>query len=137
MEQKRPPKPIANADSAKYWEAARQRQLLIRRCSACNAMHFLPRFLCPSCWSDSLEWVECKGTGTVHSFTIIRRAPLPEFSSRAPYVVALIELDEGPRMMANIVGDDALSVQIDDKVQVTYEDRGEGCLVPQFSRVAT
>ncbi|KWF24860.1 Zn-ribbon domain-containing OB-fold protein [Burkholderia pseudomultivorans] len=128
------PQPCANADSQVYWDAARDHRLLIRKCNACGTLHFMPRHLCPSCWSDSLEWIDAKGTGTVHSYTVIRRASLSAFAQRTPYVVALIELDEGPRMMTNILGDDALDVAIGDKVQVTFEDRETGSL-PQFHRV--
>jgi uncharacterized OB-fold protein len=129
------PQPVANADSLPYWNAARERRLLIRKCNACGALHFMPRHLCPGCWSDQLEWVEAKGTGSVHSFTIIRRAPMAAFAPRAPYVLALIDLDEGPRMMANVLGEDALSVRIGDRVKVTFEERGEGAMIPQFQRV--
>lgn len=129
------PLPVPNADSAPYWAAARERRLLLRKCNACGALHFMPRHLCPICWSDSLEWIESGGKGTVHSFTVIRRAPLPAFAPHAPYVVALIDLDEGPRMMANLLGEDALSVKIGDRVEVTFEDRGEGAMIPQFNRI--
>lgn len=96
----------------------------------------MPRHLCPVCWSDQLEWVDSKGMGSVHSFTVIRRAPVANFAALVPYVVALIELDEGPKMLANVLGEDALSTKIGDRVQVTFEDRGEGAMVPQFQRVA-
>ena len=129
------PLPVANADSLPYWNAAREGRLLIRKCNACGSVHFMPRHLCPVCWSDQLEWVEAKGTGSVHSFTIIRRAPTAAFASRTPYVVVLIDLDEGPRMIANLLGGDALSVGIGDRVKVTFEDRGEGAMIPQFTRV--
>ena len=129
------PLPVANADSLPYWNAARERRLLIRKCKTCETLHFMPRHLCPACWSDQLEWVEAKGTGSVHSFTIIRRAPMAVFAPRAPYVLALIDLDEGPRMMANVLGEDALSVRIGDRVKVTFEERGEGAMIPQFQRV--
>jgi uncharacterized protein len=131
------PPPVANADSLPYWNAARERRLLIRKCRACSAFHFMPRHLCPECWSDKLDWVDAKGTGSVHSFTIIRRAPLAAFASKTPYVVALIDLDEGPRMVANIVGEGALSVRISERVSVTFEERGDGAMVPQFMRAAT
>jgi len=131
------PRPVANADSQPYWDAARDRRLVIRKCKACGELHFMPRHVCPHCWSDELEWVDAKGQGEVHSFTIIRRASDPAFAFQVPYAVALIELDEGVRMMSNIVGDDALSVEIGDRVQVTFEDRGEGALIPQFKRVAS
>jgi uncharacterized protein len=130
------PAPVANADSLPYWNAARERRLLIRKCSACDALHFMPRHLCPACWSDKLEWVQSKGHGVVHSFTVIRRAPAPAFAALVPYVIALIELDEGPRMMANVVGEGALDVRIGARVEVTFEDRGDGAMLPQFTRVA-
>jgi uncharacterized OB-fold protein len=126
------PAPVANADSLPYWNAARERRLLIRRCKDCAQLHFMPRHLCPACWSDRLEWVDAKGTGTVHSYTIVRRAPLPAFAPRVPYVVALIELDEGPRMMANVLGAEALGIRIGSRVTVTFEDRGGGAALPQF-----
>lgn len=129
------PKPAPNADSQPYWAAARDRKLLVRRCNGCGELHFMPRFLCPSCWSEDLEWVESKGTGSVYSMTVIHRAPTPVFAARTPYVTAMIELDEGPRMVANILGDDALSVKIGDRVSVIFEDRGDGDLMPQFKRV--
>lgn len=128
------PAPVANGDSQPYWDAARERRLVIRQCKACNELHFMPRHLCPVCWSDQLEWVDAKGTGSVHSFTVIRRAPLAAFAPNAPYVVALIDLDEGPRMVTNVVGEDALSVKIGDRVSVTFEEREGGAMVPQFVR---
>lgn len=130
------PQPVANADSLPYWNAARERKLLIRKCGACGELHFMPRHLCPACWSDQLEWVDARGTGSVHSFTIVRRAPVATFAAQVPYVVALIDLDEGPRMITNLLGEDALSVKIGDRVEVTFEDRGEGAMLPQFKRVA-
>ena len=89
------PQPVANADSLPYWNAARERKLLIRKCKTCGELHFMPRHLCPVCWSDQLEWVQAKGKGSVHSFTIVRRASAPAFAPRVPYVVALIDLEEG------------------------------------------
>ncbi|WP_250495150.1 Zn-ribbon domain-containing OB-fold protein [Caballeronia sp. GAWG1-1] len=129
------PAPTANADSQVYWNAARERRLVIRKCAACKTLHFMPRYLCPACWSDELEWIDSEGMGQVHSYTIVRRAPVTAFAARTPYVVALIELDEGPRMMANIIGNDALLVRIGDRVCVTFEEREEGAMVPQFNRV--
>jgi uncharacterized OB-fold protein len=136
MEQTALPLPVANADSKPYWDAARERRLVIRKCNSCGQLHFMPRHLCPACWSDQLEWVDATGAGSVHSFTIIRRASDPAFAPLVPYAVALIDLDEGPRMMANIVGANALEVAIGDRVQVSFEDRGNGAMLPQFIRAA-
>ena len=127
--------PEPNADSRPYWDATRERRLLIRNCKVCGTKHFMPRNGCPKCWSEDLEWVDASGRGTVHTFSIVRRAPLPEFAAKAPYVVAMVDLEEGPRMYTNIVGADALDVAIGDAVRVTFDDRGEGYVVPQFTRV--
>ncbi len=128
------PGAVSNPDSKQYWAGAARDTLLIRRCKACLALHFMPRHLCPHCWSTELEWVEASGKGTVHSFTIIRRAPLASFADRVPYVVALVELDEGVRLVANILGDDALDTRIDDPVEAVFEQRRDGAKVPQFKR---
>ncbi len=129
------PAPIVNADSAPYWQGAREDRLLLQRCRDCGVLRFFPRYLCTACGSEHVEWAEASGRGTVHSFTIVHRAAFPEFQARTPYVVALIDLEEGPRMMTNIVGRDALKVAIGDAVTVTFEARGtEDAKVPQFQR---
>jgi uncharacterized OB-fold protein len=129
------PAPIVNADSAPYWQGARDGKLLLQRCTGCGALRFFPRYLCTACGSERVEWTEVSGRGRVQSFTIVHRAAFPEFQAITPYVVALIDLAEGPRMMTNIVGADALSVAIGDAVTVVFEERGtEGAKVPQFKR---
>lgn len=130
------PEPIVNADSATYWEGARAEKLLLQKCGDCGALRFFPRYLCTTCGSDNTEWTEVSGRGTVHSFSIVHRAAFPEFQAKVPYVIALVDLEEGPRMMTNIVGEDALQVEIDDAVEVCFEPRGaDGAKVPQFRRV--
>lgn len=127
--------PTSNGDSQPYWQAAAEGKLVIRQCNSCGVLHFMPRYVCPKCWSDDLSWIEASGKGKVHSFSIIRRASDPAFAPLVPYVVALIDLEEGPRMMANILGPDAADVAIGDSVDVFFEDRGGGTKVPQFKRV--
>ena len=136
-EEARYPAPVANADSRAYWEAAAREELLIRRCTSCGKHHFPPRFLCPTCWSEDLEWTKSSGQGVVYTVTVMHRAPMPMFATRVPYVVALVDLDEGPRMMANIVGEAALQTKIGERVAVCFEKRGESAKVPQFRRSAT
>lgn len=128
------PAPVTNADSKPYWDAVAREELILRHCTACGEHHFPPRHLCPKCWSDKLDWTKSAGRGTVYSFTVMQRAPMPQFAKRVPYVVALVDLEEGPRMMANVVGDDALQTRVGDRVTVCFEDRGEGSKVPQFRR---
>ena len=130
------PPPAFNADSREFWEAARENRLLIKRCDACARVFFPPSYLCPDCWSDKTSWIDSSGNGTVYSYTIMARAPAPEFAARVPYVVVLIDLAEGPRVMANIVGPHALSTAVGDRVAVCFEDRSDGWKVPQFQRAA-
>ncbi|WP_119418324.1 Zn-ribbon domain-containing OB-fold protein [Desertibaculum subflavum] len=127
------PLPAPNADSAAYWAGAKAGKLLLQRCRDCGATWFMSRHLCASCWSEQVESVEASGRGRVHSFTVIHRAPSAAFAGQVPYVVALIDLAEGPRMLANIVGAGAREIAIGELVRVTFEQRGDGAL-PQFQR---
>jgi uncharacterized OB-fold protein len=97
----------------------------------------MPRSQCPACWSDQLEWMDCAGLGTVYSMSVVHRAPTPDFAGVAPYVIALIDLDEGPRMFSNVIGPGALEVSMGERVKLTFESRGEGALIPQFTRLGS
>lgn len=125
------PMPASNADSEPYWQAAREGKLVLQQCVACGLKRFLPRHLCPVCWSDQTQWVEATGRGTIHTVTTVRRAPSQAFREKVPYVVALIDLEEGPRMMSNIVGPNAGEAHIGQAVEVTFETRVGGA-IPQF-----
>ena len=129
------PQPRTDADGAHYWAQAACGRLVLRECSACGQRHFPPRHACPLCWSQDLTWIEARGEATVYSFTVMRRAPSTEWQGRVPYVVALVDLAEGVRMMVNIVGEDALGVVIGERVEVCFEARG-AARVPQFRRCA-
>lgn len=123
--------PSSNADSAPYWQAASKGKLVLQKCAACGLKRFPPRHLCPACWSDQIQWVEASGRGKVHAHTTVRRAPSEAFRGKVPYVVALVDLEEGPRMLTNIVGSNADQARIGQAVEVTFEDRDSGA-VPQF-----
>lgn len=124
--------PQANADSRPYWDGAREGRLMLPHCGACGHRFFMPRYQCPKCWSNDLKWAQASGRGTVHSFSIVRRAALPAFADRVPYVLALIDLAEGPRMMSHILGENALQAQIGDAVEVCFEACADGAQLPQF-----
>jgi uncharacterized OB-fold protein len=94
-----------------FWEAVAAGRLDIQRCSACRRFVFYPRAICPHCGSGPLEWVTTAGRGTVHAFTVAHRAPEP-FSAEVPYVVALVDLDEGVRMMTRLVGIETAEVSV-------------------------
>jgi hypothetical protein len=129
------PIPPENPDSAPYWRAAREERLEMQRCAGCGRFRFPPSLLCPHCHGEGAEWAPLSGRGRIVSFSIVHRAPAPAFQARVPYVLALVDLEEGPRMMANVVGEGALEVAIDDAVEVVFEARGDdGFKLPQFRR---
>lgn len=114
--------------TAAYWQGAREGKLLLRRCQRCGAISHPPRPLCPSCWSDDLDWIEASGRGHVVTATTVHQPPSPAFT--VPYVLAIVRLAEGPQMMANLLCDPA-AVRIGMAVKVTFERRGD-LTIPQF-----
>lgn len=126
------PLPVIDGESRPYWAALKQHRLTIQRCTDCGKHHFYPRALCPHCHSDAVEWVDARGTGTIYSYTIARRPAGPAFKADTPYVVAVIDLDEGARMMTNIVTDDVEAVRIGQRVTVQYDDVTDEVTLPKF-----
>ncbi len=120
----RPPKPrpapTPDADSAPYWAAARDGHLLVQRCTACGHTQLYPRDRCLVC-RGPVEWVEASGRGTVYSFTVIRQNYSRPFRDWIPYVVALVDLEEGPRVMTNIVECEPDAVRIGMAVRARFE----------------
>jgi uncharacterized OB-fold protein len=100
----RPDIPIIDSASAPYWDAARQGRLLIAECGACGKVHHYPRPFCPHCWSDEVQPVQASGTGTLYTYSTVYANDLPPFRDRLPYVAAIVELAEGPRVMTTIEG---------------------------------
>lgn len=129
------PRPIPHADAVTepYWAAARERRLVMPRCRACGRHHFYPRTLCPHCGGAELDWAAVAGTGVLYSYTIVNRAPSPAFDSELPYVVAIVELDEGPHLMTNLVGCEPAAAKIGMRVKVDFQALGEGVLLPVFT----
>jgi hypothetical protein len=126
------PLPVIDGESRPYWDALKQHRLTLKRCNDCGKHHFYPRALCPHCHSDAVEWVDARGTGTIYSYTIARRPAGPAFKADTPYVVAVIDLDEGARMMTNIVTDDVEAVRIGQRVTVQYDDVTDEVTLPKF-----
>lgn len=130
--EKPPLKPIPrpNADSQPYWEACNRSELTYQRCGACGHAQFYPRSLCIQCNSMDLSWQKSSGRATVYSFTEMHRAAIPSYQADVPYLVALLELEEGFRLVANVEGP-THGVQIGTKGRIVFEDRGEQ-KVPKF-----
>ena len=129
------PKPEPTATSAAYWAATARDQLLIQRCRGCrNAQHY-PRQNCIACSSRALDLELASGDGTIYSYTVARRPTHPRFADRGAYVIAIVELAEGPRLTTNVVNCDPDRVRIGDRVRVVFEDLGDGHKLPVFEPV--
>jgi uncharacterized OB-fold protein len=89
--------------SRTYWEAAREGRLLIQRCAACGEYQFYPRGHCVRCFEPKPEWVEAKGTGRLHTFSVVQRTATAAFAEDVPYAFGIVELDEGPRLTVSVV----------------------------------
>jgi uncharacterized OB-fold protein len=114
------PLPKPSPISRPFWEAARRHQLMLQRCAACGKFIYYPRPRCPHCFSDRLEWREVSGRGKVYSYTVVRRASSRAFAD-GPYVLAIVELEEGVRMTSNIVAP-AEAVRVEMPVRVHFDD---------------
>ena len=130
------PIPKPTPETAKYWAAAKQGILLIQRCTDCGLHYFYPRPLCPHCLSRHVEWVEASGRGKLHTFVINQRAPRG-FPAKGPYILGIVELEEGPKMMSNIVGiePDPKKLRCDMPVEVLFEPITEEISLPKFRPV--
>jgi hypothetical protein len=126
------PLPQLNPDNRPFWEGCREHRLKIQKCSGCGALRWPPAFLCPHCLAAGTEWVAAGGTGSVYTYAVYHVAPFPAFKDELPYVVAIVSLDEGPRMMTNIVGCDPEAVYCGMPVEVTWDDETGEFSIPRF-----
>ena len=112
--------PVPDAVSLPFWEGIAEGVLRVQRCGACGRHVFYPRAVCPHCASSELDWVDASGRGRIHSYTVVHRAP-PEYRDEVPYVVALVELDEGVRMMTRLMDVEPAGVCVDLPVEVAIQ----------------
>lgn len=125
------PVPAPDPDSRPFWEGCRQGRLLIQHCRACGKHQFPPGNVCSSCRSDRLEWTQASGRGTVFSWiVVIHPVPKPVYEKDVPYVVALVDLEEGVRMPTNIVDCDRISAGM--PVKVFFERVDDDVVLPRF-----
>lgn len=120
--------PIINQETAAYWNATKEGQLLLKRCSACDAVHYYPRAVCPHCLSTQTAWVQASGRGRIYSYSVMRRAPIP-------YAIAYITLEENVTMMSNLVECDFDALAIDQPVEVVFRQTLGGESLPVFRPV--
>jgi uncharacterized OB-fold protein len=120
--------PTPTNDSVEFWRGCNDGKLLLRHCRDCGKVHYYPRMMCPHCASRDLDWVEASGRGTVFSFSHVHVSFYgPEWQSQLPYVVVLVDLAEGPRMVSRLIGADRETVSVGAAValrMVTVQGQG-------------
>ncbi len=131
----RGPVPMITPESAVYWEKTKQHELWMRHCNRCNKPYYYPRDICPMCGGRDVDWRQMSGRGTVFTYAIVHRSPNPALV--APFVTAIVELDEGAKMLTNIVIDNPTpdNVKVGMPVEVTFDDITSEISLPKFKPV--
>lgn len=130
------PLPRVDEESKGFWEACRRHELYLQRCRDCGELRYYPRALCPSCLSDRTEWLRAGGKGTVYTFTVTYQNQSAGFRDALPYVLAYVELDEGVRLLTNIVDCAPDDVRIGMPVQIVFDDVTPDVTLPKFKPAA-
>ena len=127
------PAPAVNPETRQFWGATAEGRLLLKRCLDCGSLIWYPRAICPECASLRTEWFQASGRGRVYSYTLNHRGQ-GAYSGAGPYVLAYVELDEGPRMMTNIVGcpQTPEALQLDMPLEVVFEKQTDAITLPFF-----
>ena len=123
--------PGVTLETQPFWDATREGRLVLPRCDDCEFVIWYPRRFCPACGSRKVSWFDAAGTGTVYTFTIVTKGG-GAYRDAGPYVVAFVELDEGPRLMTNIVETPPESVAVGQRVAVVFAPTGDGTALPRF-----
>ncbi len=126
------PAPTVTPDTEEFWAATARGTLLLRRCDRCGSVIWYPRPFCPECGSLETSWIEASGRGTLYTFTVVHRSGIPGYREARPYVVAYVELTEGPRVMTNIVGCEPDEIEVGMPVRVVFHDTGQGNALYRF-----
>jgi uncharacterized protein len=124
--------PTIEDETRAFWDAAKANRLLIARCLACAEVHHYPRPFCPKCWSNDVELIAASGRATLYTYSTVFRNELAPFSERVPYVAAVVELEEGPRLMTNIVDCDPSELRIGMNLKVSFRELSEDVSAPIF-----
>ncbi|NML50198.1 nucleic acid-binding protein [Streptomyces sp. R302] len=125
--------PDVDAFTRAYWDAAAEGRLLIRHCRTCDRPHHYPREFCPHCWSEDVDWVPASGRATLYTWSVVHRNDLPPFGARVPYVAAVVDLAEGPRMMTEVVDVPEPELHVGMALTVAFRAGEGGVAVPVFT----
>lgn len=125
------PVPVVTVETRPFWDATAEGRLMLPKCDACGTIIWYPRTFCPSCHQSGVGWVQASGRGRIYSFSITRKGD-GEWRGAAPYVLAYVELDEGPRILTNIVECDPDTVTVNQPVEVVFHPTADGTAIPRF-----
>jgi uncharacterized OB-fold protein len=126
------PLPRPTGLSRPHWDGCKEGVLRVQRCRDCGHFVFIPQPICTRCQADALEWVTSSGRGTVYSYTVVHRPPRPAFA--VPYVVAIVELEEGWHMLTNLVDVAPADVAVGMPVEATFRPMSDEISLPYFRR---
>lgn len=129
------PRPVPGPDEAPFWQWCRRHELRLQQCDECGTFRYHPRPRCPECRSADASWNAVRGTGTVASFTIVHPPVLPAFADRVPYNAVVVQLDEGPFMVSNLLEVANDDIEVGMAVEVTFVDLDDEIALPQFRPV--
>jgi uncharacterized protein len=124
--------PVITPETAPFWRAAAAGRLALPRCTDCDRLIWYPREFCPHCGADAVTWTTLTGRGHIYSRTVVRRAPHPAYARAIPYALAVVDLAEGARMLANIVTDDVDAIAIGMAVTAVYDRLSDECAIVRF-----
>ena len=127
----RPAPPVTELSEG-FWQAMREGRLVIQRCTACGVLRHYPQPMCPACRALGFDWAPVSGRGTIYSYTVAHRAFHPAWQAHVPYAIATIELDEGVRMVCDLLGTPPEAVAIGARVEVHFESLPGQGLMPRF-----
>jgi uncharacterized protein len=128
----KPIRPNITAVNRPFWEGCGRGELLIQRCTSCSRLRYPAAAICPSCLGSESKWERVSGAGKVFSFVVFHRAYHPAWEDKVPYNVSLIELDEGPMMLSNVIGVDHETLKIGQAVQVSFDPIEHDLAIPVF-----
>ena len=124
--------PSRGRETKIFWDGLNEERLTLPRCDSCDHVIWYPRLFCPMCHTTEVSWFDASGQGEIYSFTVARQAFGP-WKEVLPYVIAYVELDEGPRVLTNVVDCDPDTVAVGDRVQIVYERSPKGAAVYRFA----
>ena len=126
------PLPQANSDTQPFWDGCKEHELRFQKCMDCGHVRWPPSMICPECHAAQTEWITAGGKGAVYTYAVYHRAFHPAFKDDLPYVAAVVELEEGPHLLTNIIGCKPEAVRCDMSVEIAWEDVTDEFSLPKF-----